>query len=311
MPEEELEALPKDAKPVVRWSNRDSAWLNVIEGIRRALSRYELANTPSDHEIAQTEPRTVQRYFITLPSEPSTHHVVPPSPLARRPVQRHRRVLPFYLVCDESASMAGMPIDAINNALLELHREIGSNPVVADKTRFCLIGFSDNADVLMPLSDLSTVTQLPKLAAGGGTNYEAVFETLRTTIENDVAALERADNIIYRPAVFFLSNGYTRRDDWHDAFQALTDANWRPRPNILAFGFGDADEYVIGQVATVRAFAGNGAIGPADALREFANSLIRSIVNSVTPSPSNPDGGANLSMPDNVPGFTNISAPQI
>jgi hypothetical protein len=34
----ELEALPKDAKPVVEWARRDRAWLNVIEGIRRALA---------------------------------------------------------------------------------------------------------------------------------------------------------------------------------------------------------------------------------------------------------------------------------
>jgi TIR domain-containing protein len=33
----ELQALPKDAKPVVEWASRDRAWLNVTEGIRRAL----------------------------------------------------------------------------------------------------------------------------------------------------------------------------------------------------------------------------------------------------------------------------------
>jgi uncharacterized protein YegL len=221
------------------------------------------------------------------------------------------QLLPFYLVCDESGSMSGSPIDAINNSLPELHQEIGANPVVADKTRFCLIGFSDNADVLLPLSDLSTVTSMPKLSAGGGTNYQAAFDVLRKTIDSDVASLKQAGNTVYRPAVFFLSDGYPNRNNWQQSFQALTDANWRPRPNILAFGFGSADENVIRQVATTRAFMANGSIGPAEALREFANSLIRSIVNSVTPSPSNPTGGANLSMPDTVPGFTNISAPVV
>jgi len=221
------------------------------------------------------------------------------------------QLLPFYLVCDESGSMAGDPLDAINSSLPELHQEIGANPVVADKTRFCLIGFSDNADVLLPLSDLSTVTQMPKLTAGGGTNYKAAFDTLKTTIESDVAELKADGNTVYRPAVFFLSDGYPNRDNWQEPFKELTDINWRPRPNILAFGFGDADENVIRQVATTRAFMADGSVGPAEALREFANSLIRSIVNSVTPSPSNPQGGANLSMPDTVPGFTNISAPPV
>jgi uncharacterized protein YegL len=221
------------------------------------------------------------------------------------------QLLPFYLVCDESGSMAGQAIDAINQSLPELHNEIGSNPVVADKTRFCLIGFSDHADVLLPLSDLSTVTAIPKLSAGGGTNYQAAFDTLRNTINTDVKALKAAGNVVYRPAVFFLSDGHPNRNNWQASHQTLTDANWTSRPNILAFGFGSADENTIRQVATVRAFMANGTIGPADALKEFAQSLIRSIVNSATPSASNPQGGANLAMPDNVPGFTNISAPVI
>jgi hypothetical protein len=32
-----LQALPKDAKPVTTWPNRDEAWLNVAQGIRRAV----------------------------------------------------------------------------------------------------------------------------------------------------------------------------------------------------------------------------------------------------------------------------------
>jgi hypothetical protein len=35
----ELQALPTGAKPVVEWANRDRAWLNVTEGLRRALVR--------------------------------------------------------------------------------------------------------------------------------------------------------------------------------------------------------------------------------------------------------------------------------
>lgn len=221
------------------------------------------------------------------------------------------QLLPFYLVCDESGSMAGQAIDAINKSLPELHAEIGSNPAVADKTRFCMIGFNNQADVLLPLSDLSTLTAMPKLSSSGGTNYKAAFEALKTTIDSDVRNLKQAGNVVYRPAVFFLSDGHPNRNDWQTAHQALTDVNWSSRPNILAFGFGSADEQIIRQVATVRAFIADNTIGPADALREFAQSLIRSIVNSATPSPSNPAAGATLSMPDTVPGFTNVSAPVI
>jgi hypothetical protein len=37
-PLRELQALPKDAKPVIEWASRDRAWLNVAEGVRLALA---------------------------------------------------------------------------------------------------------------------------------------------------------------------------------------------------------------------------------------------------------------------------------
>ena len=32
-----LQALPKDAKPITRWDDRDDAWFDVVRGIRRAI----------------------------------------------------------------------------------------------------------------------------------------------------------------------------------------------------------------------------------------------------------------------------------
>ena len=34
-----LQALPKDAKPITKWKNKDEAWLDVAKGIRKAISR--------------------------------------------------------------------------------------------------------------------------------------------------------------------------------------------------------------------------------------------------------------------------------
>lgn len=222
-----------------------------------------------------------------------------------------QQILPFYLVCDESGSMAGEPVDTINQSLPELHYAIGSNPVVADKTRFCLIGFSDGAEILLPLSDLSSVTSMPSLKASGGTSYGNAFEKLRLTINDDVNQMKSQGHQVYRPAVFFLSDGLPG-DNWDAAYKALTDPAWRPHPNILAFGFGQADENVIRQVATAKAFIANGTLGPAEALKEFAKSLIKSIVNSGMSSASaGGESSANLMMPDEVPGFTTIKADTI
>ena len=217
------------------------------------------------------------------------------------------QVLPFYLVCDESSSMTGNPIDEINKSLPNIHYEIGSNPVVADKTRFCLIGFSTSAQVLLPLADLSAISSMPTFQAGGSTSYGAAFDTLYDTITSDVATLKAEGNQVFRPAVFFLSDGQPT-DTWADAYRRVADPHWTLHPNILAFGFGSVDEQTLQQVATVKAFIANGTMGPEHALREFAQSLIRSIVNSGTQSQ---DGRMTLVVPDSVPGFTTLDAEPI
>lgn len=219
-----------------------------------------------------------------------------------------QQVLPFYLVCDESGSMSGSPIDAINAALPELHQEIGANPVVADKTQFCIIGFSDDAEVLLPLSDLSQVTELPILETRGGTSFASAFQLLKAQIDSDVAALKQGGNRVYRPVVFFLTDGYPTDSSWSQEYATLTDKANPLRPNIVAFGIGEADGAVISAVANFKAFLSDNSMSPASALKEFASALTKSILKSGSTASS---AGMTLQTPDSVPGFTSLSVDQV
>ncbi|QIJ63094.1 VWA domain-containing protein [Streptomyces sp. JB150] len=216
------------------------------------------------------------------------------------------QILPFYLLCDESGSMIGEPIDAINGALPDLHHEISTNPSVADKTRFCLIGFSDTATVLQPLVDLSDIEEVPALAAGGLTSYGEAFRTLKQCIESDVAALKAQGHEVYRPVAFFLSDGIPTDDGWEQAYKELTQSRFCPK--IIAFGIGEAEEATIGQVANFRAFMQqDSSVSPAQALREFASSLTRSIVRSAASISADGGSGFTLAVDDTVPGFSTVS----
>ncbi|GAA1674140.1 hypothetical protein GCM10009830_20630 [Glycomyces endophyticus] len=217
------------------------------------------------------------------------------------------QVLPFYVICDESYSMEDH-IDALNDGLQKLHAAVGSDPVVADKTRFCIIGFSDDAEVLLELSDLSDVTSTKGLVVKGGTNYGAAFRLLRDTIDGDVANLKAEGCRVYRPAAFFLSDGQPNYD-WRSDFARLTDPSWKSRPNIVAFGFGAVDESTIAEIGTFKSFIADNTIGPAEALHEFASALTKSIVQSGT-SMTNA-GDVTLKVPDQVPGFTELKADEI
>ncbi|MEV4946692.1 VWA domain-containing protein [Streptomyces sp. NPDC053755] len=216
------------------------------------------------------------------------------------------QILPFYLLCDESGSMAGDNLDTLNSTLPELHHEISTNPTVADKTRFCLIGFSTEANVLQPLVDLSDIEEVPALAAGGLTSYGNAFRTLLRCIETDVAALKAEGHEVYRPVAFFMSDGIPTDDDWHQAYKELTESRYCPK--IIAFGIGDAEEGTIAHVANFRAFMQqNSQVSAAQALREFASSLTRSIVRSASSIAANGGSDFTLTVDETVPGFATVS----
>ncbi|MEU6773423.1 VWA domain-containing protein [Streptomyces sp. NPDC046759] len=216
------------------------------------------------------------------------------------------QILPFYLLCDESGSMIGEPIDSINGALPGLHHEISTNPTVADKTRFCLIGFSDTATVLQPLVDLSDIEEVPALAAGGLTSYGEAFRTLKRCIEDDVAALKAQGHEVYRPVAFFLSDGIPTDEDWEQAYKELSQSRFCPK--IISFGIGDAEEATIAHVANFRAFMQkDSSVTPSQALREFATSLTRSIVRSAASIAADGGNGFTLAVDDTVPGFSTVS----
>jgi uncharacterized protein YegL len=183
-------------------------------------------------------------------------------------------VLPFYVVCDESFSMIDH-IDALNDGLLELRSAVGTDPVVADRTRFCLIGFSESPRIRLPLCRLSEITEISGVTARAATNFGAVFAFLRVTITQDVDLLKKRSAQVCRPAVFFLSDGQpTDPATWPAAYAALTDPNWPARPNVIAFGIGDADPVTIGRIGTFRSFMSQDGVSPASVLHEFARTLV-------------------------------------
>src|SRR5262245_9548288 len=82
-------------------------------------------------------------------------------------------IMPFYIICDVSASMfSDMP--QLNEALARLRHDLMANPVIDDLTMMSVITFSSDAETVVPLSPPSEV-QIPLLVSGGGTNYGASF----------------------------------------------------------------------------------------------------------------------------------------
>jgi uncharacterized protein YegL len=222
-------------------------------------------------------------------------------------VEERYAVFPFYLCLDVSASMAGAPLDSVNQQLPLLRASIGEDPAIAEVIRFGVITFSDVAHTVLPLCDLSLVEAVPPLNAQGRTSYAAAFDHLRHVIEDDYQASRSGGDKWYRPAVIFISDGRPTDDAerWRAAHQRVTDPSWRRRPNILAFGFGDADPGVLAIVTESkpnRAFIAVEGAEPSKVVPELMAGLIQSIVSS---SASVYTGEAQLVPPD-VPSMTPI-----
>jgi uncharacterized protein YegL len=168
-------------------------------------------------------------------------------------VQEGQVVMPFYLVCDVSASMTyDMP--ALNEGIRKLRRAIVAQPQVDDIAQIGIITFSDYAQVALPLSQLSEGS-MPSLRAQNSTNYGSAFRLLAQTVEKDIAALKARRLRVYRPCAFFLTDGEPTDSSWFQTFQStltydkVARTGMKGHPVFIPFGFRDAREDVLSKLA--------------------------------------------------------------
>lgn len=190
-------------------------------------------------------------------------------------------VLPIYFVVDCSGSMEGAPLDEANRGLTSLLDALQSESMAAAKVRFSVIGFDDAPQCYVEPSDLRELERMPVLRPGGTTSYAAAFAELHRRIPLDVANLKNAGYIVNRPAIFFLTDGVPNRGDgWEGAYASLMSQSWRP--NVLAFGVGDADAETIKRLGSSPeyAFVAAKGVDTGHAIAEFIKALTKSVIKS-------------------------------
>lgn len=169
-------------------------------------------------------------------------------------------VLPCYVVCDVSFSMTDH-LDELNAGLREFRGAVHADPTVAARVRVCVVGFAETPTVLQPLRPAAELAELTEQEPSAGTNFGPAFAFLREAIDRDVRGLKEHRLRVRRPIVFFTSDGQpTDPATWPSAFAALTDPDWATRPNVVAFGIGDADEGTLGRIGTFRLFLGRDGV---------------------------------------------------
>jgi uncharacterized protein YegL len=206
-------------------------------------------------------------------------------------------VLPVYLVVDVSASLTG-DLDSINEAVASLFNSLKANPRVVDVVRVSLIGFSDNAQTILPLGDVREVIS-PGLVAGGTTNYSAALSLVRQVIPDDVAALKREGFRVNRPLMFFVTDGSPVDPSWRAALDDLRSPEFLQRPTIVAIGFGSVDPAIIREIGKGKggAFMISDAIGIPDAI----DSMWSGMTSMLTATVMSTSSGLAVAWPVQIP----------
>ncbi len=162
-------------------------------------------------------------------------------------------IMPFYLILDVSSSMSGEEA-TLNSAVADLIRDIQKDPVVDDLVMLSIITFNHGARTVVPLGSPSELV-LPRFSADGGTNYSAAFTEYHRVYEQDRARLRRQGVKVYRPCVFFLTDGAPGDRDYLQTFKNLfaydpeTKIGNKAFPYFVPYGFGTAPESVIRSLA--------------------------------------------------------------
>jgi uncharacterized protein YegL len=183
-----------------------------------------------------------------------------------------RSVLPVYVVCDVTKPVGKSDLsysDELAGALLEM----SSDPTVADKIRVCIAVFSDQARVLLPLSDLSEGIGMPEITYEGNVRrYGPVFTLMKSLMERDARNLGEEAHDVMRPMMIFISGG-APADEWRSSYRQLVNA--RVRPDIFTWGVGAVEQAGLTEIANKYNFSGTD-ISPSVILSEYASAFMSS-----------------------------------
>jgi uncharacterized protein YegL len=208
--------------------------------------------------------------------------------------------LPAYVVLDVSGSMK--PYERLlNDTLRQIYDTIDTTPAVAEFIHLSVISFSDTANVLMTMTDMDSLTSLPRVACNGLTFFAPMFRLVRERIDADLPMLAAKGVSVLRPVVFVLTDGVPVDEPegiWEADLDMLTDPGWKSHPHLIAYGFGDASEAVLKRMKPTAAFVAEQGQENSAALGEALSSLLNSMVASAKER--------NLQIPEQVKGYRTV-----
>ncbi|MGL4596381.1 MAG: vWA domain-containing protein [Bacteroidia bacterium] len=122
------------------------------------------------------------------------------------------RRLPVYLVLDVSGSMTGEPIEAVKNGVQVLISTLRQDPYALETAYISVITFANNANQLIPLTDLTSF-QMQEIQAGGGTSLGAGLSMVAQCMDRELVKSSPEVKGDWKPLVFIMTDGVPT-DSW-------------------------------------------------------------------------------------------------
>lgn len=116
-------------------------------------------------------------------------------------------VLPLYVLIDNSASM-GARRREISEAILGILDDLAWDVLFADNARISIITFNDRPTILVPLTDLTSISTIPEISFGGLAQIGPLIGRLGRIVSSDQAYLRSRAVRVMRPIAVMLTDGF-------------------------------------------------------------------------------------------------------
>ena len=154
------------------------------------------------------------------------------------------RRLPVYLLIDTSGSMSGEPIEAVKNGVQMLVSALRQDPYALETAWLSVVTFDSNANVLVPLTEL-TAFQPPDFNANGTTALGDGLAKVADCVSRDLVKTTATSKGDWRPMLFLLTDG-SPTDDWQKGLARFKQEKWG---TVVACGVDGADDSVLKQIS--------------------------------------------------------------
>lgn len=135
------------------------------------------------------------------------------------------RRLPVYLLLDVSGSMDGEPIQAVNNGVNQLIVDLRNDPRALDTAWLSVITFGDEAQQVVPLTDLEDF-QMPELTAEGCTALGPALSLLCECRKREEIRGTTEHSGDWRPLVFVMTDGEQNEGDFEKGIADFKSMKW-------------------------------------------------------------------------------------